>query len=235
MDTQNPADTQQDKIVEPTLDVRVNEALNKVDEKGKLVFEEGVDPLFKALVVEAKKARDHQAAFTKSRQEIADLKAKKDLLEAKVKSNSTQLSPEQVEELEDLKFTDPDAWFAKKLKYENEAKAKFNGQLDEQLVEASTKALMDLTLAERTEMLKSFQAQTGIVLTDDVMANDIPPRIQSKINTMPFEDYLQEVATYLKTGKVVKNTDEGLDITNLSNLAGSSITNGRQQSKYQII
>ena len=234
MDT-NPVDTQQDKIVEPTLENKVNEALNKVDDKGKLVFEEGVDPLFKALVVEAKKARDHQAAFTKSRQEIADLKAKKDLLEATVKSNSAQLSPEKIAELEDLKFTDPDAWYAKKLEYETEAKTRFNGQLEEKLTEASTKALRDLTLVERTEMLNSFQAQTGIILTDDVMANDIPPRIQNKINTMPFEDYLQEVATYLKTGKVVKNTDEGLGITNLSNLAGSSITNRGSKSTYQIL
>lgn len=235
MGVQNPADTQHDKVVEPTLEVKVNEALNKVDEKGKLVFEEGVDPLFKALVVEAKKARDNQAAFTKSRQEIADLKAKKDLLEATVKSNSSQLSPEKIAELEELKFTDPDAWYEKKLKYENEAKAQFNGQLEEKLAEASTKALRDLTLVERTEMLNSFQAQTGIILTDDVMANDIPPRIQNKINTMPFEDYLQEVATYLNTGKVVKDTDEGLGITNLSNLAGSSITNRGSKSTYQIL
>jgi len=232
---QNPMDTQQDTVVEPTLESKVNEALNKVDDKGKLIFDEGVDPLFKALVLEAKKSRTHQASFTKSRQEIADLKAKKELLEAKVKSNSAQLSPEKVEELEDLKFTDPDAWFAKKLQYETEAKANFNGQLEEQLVEASTKALRDLTLAERTEMLAQFQTQTGIVLTDDVMANDIPPRLQNKINSMPFEDYLQEVATYLKTGKVVKPTDESLNITNLSDLAGSSITNGRQKSAYQIL
>ena len=235
MDAQNPADTQHDKVVEPTLEVKVNEALNKVDEKGKLVFEEGVDPLFKALVVETKKARDHQAAFTKSRQEVADLKAKKDLLEAEVKANSAQLSPEKIAELEDLKFTDPDAWYAKKLEYENDAKARFNGQLEEKLTEASTKALRDLTLVERTEMLNNFQAQTGIILTDEVMANDIPPRIQSKINAMPFEDYLQEVATYLNTVKAVKDTDEGLGITNLSNLAGSSITNRGSKSAYQIL
>lgn len=235
MGIQNPMDTQQDTVVEPTLKDRVNEALNKVDEKGKLIFDEGVDPLFKALVLETKNSRTHQASFTKSRQEIADLKAKADLLKAKVVSNSAQLSKEKVEELEDLKFTDPDAWFAKKLEYETEAKARFNGQLEEQLVEASSKAISELTLVERTEMLKQFQAQTGIVLTDDVMANDIPPRLQSKLNSMPFEEYLQEVAAYLNKGKVVKPTDEGLDITNLSNLAGSSITNSRSQSKYQII
>lgn len=219
---------------EPTLDEKISEALKNVDDKGKVIFEEGVDPVFKRLVTTEKSARDTKAAFTKSQQELVQLKAKAEVLENEALS-STALTPEQQEELEELKYSDPDAWRNKLNEYETSAKAQVSARIAELTSQASESAMKDLTLAQRTEALQNFQSQTGIELTDDVMQNDIPPRLQKKIDEMPFEDYLNEVATYLGKGKVVKKTEEGLEQTNLGKLPGAGEVRGQKSSSYQIL
>jgi len=239
MSDKTPKDSQSTEATTETkpksLDIQINEALGKVDDKGKLIFAEDTDPLFKQAVISEKKARDTQSSYTKSRQELAEVTAKADLLQSKVVSNSMQLTAEQVAELEDLKDTDLDAWFDKKSEYEGLAKQNFVGSLNEEITVATKKAASDLTLVERQEALVSFQTRTGMALTDDVMANDIPPRLQNKINDMPFEDYLNEVATYLNKGKVVKQTDAGLDQVDISKLSGGSPGGTKTSSSYQII
>jgi len=217
----NAQDTPQDN--QPSLDEQINKALANVDEKtGKLQFSEDTDPLFKRAVIAEKKARDNQASFTKSRQELAAVTAAKDELE-KLAIGTTSISAEQQEELEELKFSDPDKWFELKRQYEDEAKATVSNKIKETITAASEKAVQELTLVERKEALASFTSSTGIELTDDVMMNDIPPRLQSKMGSMPFEDYLQEVATYLGKGKVVKDTDSGIDQTNINKISGADI------------
>lgn len=229
MDDKKPTPSEQ-----PSLDEQINKALANTDDKGKIQFSDEVEPLFKRVVLAEKKARDNQASFTKSRQEIAELKATKEVLETSIVS-STRLTAEQAEELDELKFTDPDSWFQKKMQYEQDAKATMQGKLNEKIDEASAKAVQDLTLTQRQDMLANFQASTGIILTDDVMANDIPPRLQNKIGSMPFEDYLQEVATYLGKAKVIKPTEETPAITNIGTLAGTGETAQSKPKKYQIL
>ena len=203
-----------------SLDEQINKALANVDDKGKLQFSDEVEPLFKRVVLAEKKARDNQASFTKSRQELAAITAAKDELE-KLAVGNTSISAEQQEELDDLKFSDPDKWYELKNLYESDASNATRQKIQEVVSTASEKAVQELTLVERTEALTTFEDATGIKLTDDVMMNDIPPRLQSKMGSMPFEEYLQEVATYLGKGKVVKGSDEGLDQTNINHLAGS--------------
>jgi len=67
------------------------------------------------------------------------------------------------------------------------------------------------------------------------MQNDIPPRLQAKIGTMPFEDYLNEVATYLGKGKKVKDTDDALGQTNIGDLAGGGQTKAAEPKGYTIL
>jgi len=226
------ANTPQEHV--PTLDEKINEALKNVDDKGKVLFGEDVDPLFKKAVIAEKKARDHQATFTKTQQELARIKAAKEALESQL-SNSVSLSAEQVAELEELKLTDPDAWFNKKLDYERTAKATLEQKLRTLEDEAAEKAVKDLTVVQRQTALADFTSRTGIELTDDVMENDIPPRLQKKINEMPFNDYLEEVAKYLNKGKVVKPTDEGLGQTNIGKLAGHEAADSKKSSSYEIL
>ena len=210
---------------EPTLQDQVTTALANVDDGGKLVFEDNVDPMFKELVITTKRSKDTQSAYTKGQMELATTKAAKEALENKITSTTPQLSAEQTDELENLKFSDPDAWRAKLNEYEGIAKAKASGELEEITKAASEKAAADLTLTQRQEALTEFESRTGIQLTDDVMQNDIPPRLQAKITSMSFEQYLAEVATYLGKKKVVKD-EKLLEQTDLSKLAGTGSQKG---------
>ena len=219
---------------QPSLDERINSALQAVDDKGKIKFEDNVDPLFKRAVLGEQKARFFQTDYTKTKQENARLQAEHGVLMNKATSGSS-LSAEQTAELEDLKFVDPDAWFELKNKYDADAKANVTGRLQEQLSEAGSKALQDLTLSQRQVALQEFTASTGLELTDDVMQNDIPPRLQKKMETMPFDDYLQEVATYLGKGKVVKQTDSADDVTNINDIAGGDLNEAAKSTGYQIL
>jgi len=211
---QTPQDT-------PSLDEQINKVLASADDTGRLTFDEGIDPLFKRACVNEQKARVNQANFTKGRQEIASLKATNQVLTDTIGA-STQLTAEQIEELDDLKFTDPDSYFAKRNQYEREGLVNSAGKLKELTDAAASKALADLTLSERKDALADFQSHTGIVLTDDVMSRDIPPRLQDEINSMPFEAYLEKVAAYLGKTKVIKPTDDSLEQPNLEKLAGGS-------------
>lgn len=206
-----------------SLEVQISKVLANVDEGGKVKFEEGVDPLFKAAVLAEKKYRDTQASFTKNQQELARLKAKAEVLEKQVTS-TVQLTAEQVQELEDLKYSNPDEWFHKKQAYETTAKQSTSTKLQELTEQAAQKALLDLTKGEKDAILLAFNSQTGLGLTEDVLANDIPLRLQMKSETMPYEDYLKEVANYLGKTKVIKNTDPGLDVTDIHSMAGRDTT-----------
>ena len=217
-----------------TLEEQVNNTLATADENGKIDFGNEVDPIFKQLVLTEKRSRAHQAKAITTHKENTSLKATNQVLSDTINS-STQLTAEQADELEDLKLTDVDAWFTKKQQYEQEGQVASANKLKELTTEASTKALADLTLNERKDAVADFQTRTGIALTDDVMKNDIPPRLQAKMNTMPFDDYLTEVATYLGKGKKITQTDDSLDQTNLGDLAGGGDTKANESGKYTIL
>lgn len=221
----------QEKV--PTLDEQINEALNKVGDNGKLVFEDGVDPLFKRAVIAEKKFRDTKAGYTKSRQELAQLRAKAEVFESQL-SDTVQLTADQVEELEDLKTTDPDEWYKKKLDYESKARQSAKLKLDELANEATTKALQELTLGERTSILEEFNSNSKIKLTEEIMVNDVPPRIQKQAESLPYEEYLEVVANYLSKGKVIKQPDDGLDQVNIHSLPGAEGTPASKKS-YTIL
>lgn len=232
MSEQTQVDSQEQTV---TLDEQINAVLATADkDTGKIKFDEGVDPLFKKAVLGEQKARVHQANYTKSRQEIAKLTAKATMLESQLTSN-TQLTAEQVEELEELKYKDLDAWYIKRAQYEEASVKAVAGKLQELADEAANKAIQDLTLSERKDALVSFQEATGIVLTDDIMENDVPQRLKNQINDMPFPEYLKKVATYLGKGKVIKQTDATLDQTNINTLTGSSYESKTKKVSYQIL
>jgi len=223
-----------EKKSEPTLNDRVDEALKNVDDNGKLVFADDVDPVFKELVKAKKIARDNQSAFTKGQMELAKTKAAKEALEKQITSASPTLTPEQVSELDDLKYSDPDTWRTKLNQYENEARAKAKEALEEITETASTTAAADLTLKQRQEAIDSFSSDTGIELTKDILENDVPPRLQAKMKDMPFNEYLSEVAAYLGKTKVVKD-EQVAKTTNIGKLPGSEEVRQPKKAEYVIL
>ena len=224
-------DTQREQEVEkstPSFADRVNEAVKtiKKDEKGNYVFPEDASDEFKFSVTAEIRRRDTQAEFTRTNQEARALKAEKAALLQKLHGDVTvALTDEQAEELEELKFSDPEAWRKKMNKLETEARNKRISEIDEELKQVSTGSLETEELERRKQVLTDFVAEhEGFELNDQVLANDIPPRITKKLETgaISFEAFLQECHDYLSKGKVVKQTDEGLGQPNLSKVGGGS-------------
>lgn len=219
-------DTQQERT-EATFADKVNEVLRnaKTDDKGRLVLPEDLSEEVKYAVTAEKRLRDTQAAFTQSRQSQKVLEAEKATLLSKVTGKiELNLTTEQAEELEELKFSDPEAWRNKINKLETAARAKTAQDLEDELKQVSTSSLANEELERRAEILEEFnRANPGFQLTDDIIANDIPPRIVMKLETgkISFEAFLQECYDYSKTGKVVKQ-EETMDQPNLSKVGGGS-------------
>lgn len=195
------------------------------DDKGNYVFPENISEEEKVAVIAERRRRDTQAAFTTTSQQVKALEAEKAALLKRFGSSTTvELPPEQAEELEELKFSDPEAWRAKLNQYESEAKQKRMSEIDEELKQVSTQTLSENETERRKQVLQDFkEANPGFSLDDDVIANDIPPRITKKLETgeISFEAFLQECHTYLKTGKVIK-TEKNLGQPNLSKVGGGS-------------
>lgn len=207
------------------------EAVNKaveaatVDAKGNLVLPEDLpDEVAYAATLE-KRRRDTQAAFTKTNKQLKALELEKAVLLDEVTGEvRLELTEEQATELEELKFSDPEAWRKKVNALEIDAKKKKRVAVDDKVKQASTSSLDKEELERRKQVLEEFnQANPDFLINDDVIANDIPPRITSKLakGDITFEEFLQECLEYTKTGKVVKQ--EGITKQpNLSKVAGGN-------------
>lgn len=166
-----------------------------------------------------KRRKDTQAAFTKSQQA---LKAKEVELEV-LRTSKPPVTPAEAKELEDLKFKDPDAWKQRLDEIEEKHKATIAAktqELTDQVVHKSE-------LERRMQVMAEFNAANpGLVITDDVLEYDVPPRITKKLakGEVSFEDFLVEVKEYLNAPKKVK-ADGVEQQPNLSKVGGGSTPN----------
>lgn len=161
-----------------------------------------------------KRFKDTQAAYTQSRQEIAKLKA-----ELAVKDEpKMQLTAEQQDELEDLKYNNPEEWRKKVNDLEKQADAQFNTKLNEELQKLTE-------LEQRQLTLEAFQlSHPDFHLDDEVIAYDVPKRITKQLETgeINFETFLEEAYQYLTTPKVVGSPAKDLDQPNLNKVGGGT-------------
>lgn len=217
----NPADkaaTQQENGGKTSgLAEKVAEVLKtaKTDAKGNLQLPDDLDPDVAYAATLEKRRRDTQAAHTRDRQELNALKSENQiLLEEALGVTELELTEAQLEELEDLKVSDPDKWRQKMNSYESDAKKQKRTKVTEKVKEASKTSLDQEELERRKGVLAEFlEAHEGFHLDDDVIANDIPPRITRKLEKgeISFEEFLEQCYEYTNTGKVVKQekTNEG--------------------------
>lgn len=161
-----------------------------------------------------KRFKDTQAAYTQSRQEIAKLKA-----ELAVKDEpKMQLTAEQQDELEDLKYNNPEEWRKRVNDLEKQADAQFNTKLKEELQKLTE-------LEQRQLTLEAFQlSHPDFHLDDEVIAYDVPKRITKRLETgeINFETFLEEAYQYLTTPKVVGSQAKDLDQPNLNKVGGGT-------------
>lgn len=192
---------------------------------GKYVLPEDLPPAVKFAAIAEQRRRDTQSEFTKTNQRLKALDAENKALKTKAIADvPLNLSPEQAEELEDLKFSDPEAWRKKVNRLEVEARAAREKDLDDEIGKVSAETLAKEETERRKDVLAEFnKSHPEFVIDDSVIQNDIPPRITKKLETgeISFETFLEECCEYSKTGKVVAQENLN-DMPNLSKVGGGS-------------
>lgn len=164
-----------------------------------------------------KRYKDTQAAYTRSRQELAEAKAKLTVLEPMAKP-ALSIDEAAKAELDDLKYRDPDTWREKLSILEAESRKSFDSKVADNLRNLSE-------LERRQLVLEDFVARNpGFVINDDVIAYDIPPRITKKLEKgeISFEEFLEETKTYMQAPKVIGSANTALNQPNLTKVGGDS-------------
>lgn len=165
-----------------------------------------------------KRYKDTQAAYTKSQQELKAVKAQVDVLE-KLTTPQIQIDAETQRELDDLKYSDPDAWRTKMNNLELEARTKHQSTLST----AAQQAAMQAELERRTQVLDEYnRSHPGYEITDEVIQLDVPTRITKKLESgeISFDNFLTEVKDFLYSPKKVGTANKALGQPNLGNIGG---------------
>lgn len=167
-----------------------------------------------------KRFKDTEKSFHETRQEVSKLKARNEVLE-NLASPKVDLTPEQETELEELKFSDPDAWRSKINSYETEAEKKISEDV-------SAKA----ELNQRNDKLNTFLSSHQDI-SAEMIEYDVPRRIHLKLENgdVSFDDFLQEAADYLKHPKTIGDGNKPPENDpDLSKLGGGSSASDSAQS-----
>lgn len=213
--SQNTA-TPADNTPEPTLDEVIGGYVSKLVEDKNYELPDDIDPVLKYAVMAEKRRRDTQATYTKTSQALKKAEAERAELLSKV--NATKLSEEQLTELETLKHSDPDAYYTKRREYEQQAELEFKKNLEEVSVTIDREA----EIARRAQVLEAFNKANDIVIDDDLVANEVPPKYLAQLEKgeISFEQFLQQVLDYVK--KPVQSATTPTQ-PNLNNLGGGAI------------
>lgn len=175
-----------------------------------------------------KRFKDTQAAFTKSRQELAATKAE---LQAAKEMQQFAMPADVKARLDELKFSDPDAWRVEMNAFEQSKTAKFN-----ELHANNTQAILsELNQEDRVQTLKEFNSLHGVEITESLLQNEIPNRIHNELNSgaIDYATYLAKCVEYLKTPKVIAGTQEVLGQPNIGKIGGGA-TPGEAASNMNI-
>lgn len=183
------------------------------------------DSLENKLSVAEQRQKDTQASYTKGQQRIKALEAENAKYREQLESSyKVTISDEVQEELESLKYEDPDAWRVKINSLERDAKMKQKETLDSLTSEARQAAESQFEVDRRQQVLEQFNDSNGFEVTDELLANEVPPRIMKKLEAgeVTFEDFLNEVKDYVTTGKAVANP-QTLNQPSLGKSGGTAI------------
>lgn len=205
---QSSDDAQSQTTETQTFEQQVNSVVSKMtqDDKGlwQLPADVEVDESIAYAAKLEKRRRDTESALGKTRQQLKAEETMRKTLEQRVAERvQIDMSPEEREELDSLKYDDPDKWRTKM----NELEQKATTSLREELNTLSSEASQQAEIVRRAQVLEEFNSRSDVEINDEVLANDIPPRITAKLERgeITFEEFLEESAKFLTTPKVVKD------------------------------
>ena len=208
-----------------TFEQKVNRAVDAAsqDDKGNLILPDDLPEDIRFAARSEKRRRDTQSALAKATSAKSVLQVENEELKKLVTQGARiELTPEEQEELSELKHSDPDAWRDKMNALEQNAAVTTTTKL----TEISDKAKSTGAVGERKVLLEAFlHDNPGLVINDEVLQNDIPPRILNalKNNEVTFMEFLGNVKTYLETNKVVDPNLPPDSGPNLSDVPGSDV------------
>ena len=160
-----------------------------------------------AVVAEVRR-RGTESAYTRERQKVlemeAELKVYKDLV-----PKDLGMPKEKQEELDTLKFEDPDKWLTEMTAIKNAASAEFQKKTEEAVSEAKREAVKQDTVAARAKQLEEFNSKTDKPLTDENLQYDIPPRLLTQLEKgeITFTEVLEKAHAFIYGNKAVANPD----------------------------
>lgn len=166
--------------------------------------------------------RETQASYTKARQDLTATQAEKDFLLVETQKG-LNLSAIQNEELEKLKFNDPDRWKDTVTKLESQAKSDFDKTITDGLGHARSEASKNYELSRREEILKDFSlANPDFNLTDEVVREQLPPRLVNQLanGELAFGDFLTKAQIFITSPKKTDTKTPDSGSKTLDNLQG---------------
>lgn len=225
---------------EMTFDQQVSSIVSQmtVDEKGNYQMPdiEMSEPLKFAANAERRR-RSTESALSKTR---LQLKAKEHVNTKLVDKVSSLIKPkvteEQLAELEDLKFTDPDEWHRKLSAFEKGATSTLNDEMANISSEASQQAIQEMV---DNKMAEYNTQNPDAQITQEVLDNELPPAYMRQLSNgdISFDDFLVKANKFLKTPKKVGGKN-ATDMPNLGEAGGgatpaASAVQGQAEKTYE--
>ena len=222
-ETKSETEPEQKKTV-AQIQEEVNRYLKeiKVDDNGKFIYPEEIDPTLKVAIAATKSARDQQRAFSRTQTELKKAQAELEALRKQLAQGITPdniLTPEQRQELDQLKYQDPEAWYRRMRQLEEEAQNKVN----EQLEEVSKKAKEETEVEYRLRRLEEFNKGRETPVTPEQLELMVPPIYAKQLldGKIDFDEYLEKAVAFIEGPKVVAPVDEPPKTKDLSQVTGS--------------
>lgn len=207
-----------------SFETEINEAIKNatIGEDGKTTYPKDTNENVAYAANLEKRRRDTQTSLQQSQQRGDKLEVENtklvDTWEAQV---AKTLTTTQRDELEELKNTDAEAWREQLNKYEADNKK----DVQEKRKKIKEEAHNETELQRRERLIKEYnESNPGSQLTDDVIDNDLPPRMTKKLaaGKITFDEFITEATAYLGKGKVIGGDgDRANDDPDLSNLGGA--------------
>ena len=194
----------------------------KVDENGKFIYPENIDPMLKAAVAAAKSFRDTQASYTKSQQRLKALEAELAAMRTEIVKEAPRLvlTPEEQQQLNELKYKDPDKWYQTMQQLEQKGAEAIEKKFGEVREKTEAEAIVE----ERKRLLTEFNKGKEKQLTPEQLELEVPAKWVQEVveGKTSFVDFLEKAETFIYGSKAVDQPPKPPKTTDLNKETGSS-------------
>jgi len=206
----------------------VNKYVHNVDpeDKSKLQLPDDMPDWQKHVIRSEKRQRDAQSELGRTQAQLRASAAKNEVLMTTASTmvpDDFQLSDDEITALEALKKNDPDKYRLEVNALEAKAKTAQTAKLKELTDKAAEDATNAHTTKNRVTVLSEFRdANPDLIITDDVLVNDVPPRFLKGVQDgdYTYGEYLEKVKAYVSAGKKAPSGDNS-DPHNIHKMNGS--------------